>query len=100
VKIWIISSDPFLYDFEKMAKNWPVSSVTLISAVSKFGFGFMGHLNFVREYLRFKPEIILTDHGYTGFPIIKFINRFQKNKFKLNTYLRGNYWLEKRLRGE
>jgi hypothetical protein len=98
MKIWIVSSDPFLKDFEKIAKAWPAENEVLISAISKFGFGFSGHYNFLKEYLSIKPDVILTDHGFSGYKLISLFNKFTGRKVRLYMFLRGNYWLERRLR--
>jgi hypothetical protein len=93
MKIWIISSDSFLRDFEEIAKKWPSETEVLLTTVSKFGFGLGDFLSFYNIYKNFKPDVILTDHGY---PVFWFIRKIRNQKIIF--FLRGNYWLEEKLR--
>ncbi len=94
MKIWIVSSDPFLDDFTRIAFNWPGDDV-YITRLSNYGLGLRGNLAFLNTFRKFKPDSILTDHGFPGFfwTQIYSIMLFKKSPL-LSVLLRGNYWLE------
>jgi len=100
MKIWIVSSDPFYRDFEKISEHWASDNEIVISLISKYGYNPSSIYNFCKIYLNLKPDTIITDHGYFGFWFIKFLSRLFKVNTRFNFYLRGNYWLEERIRSE
>lgn len=96
MKIWIISSDPFLKDFAKIAKAWNEKhkAHVVTSSVTKYSFGPSGSLELLRQYLQIKPDLIVTDHGHPAFIAIDVINKITRKNTKITLLLRGNYWLE------
>lgn len=100
MRIWIVSSDPFLNDFEEIAKLWPSNTEIYITTLTKYGEGILSYFVFLKDYLTIKPDKILTDHGYFGFFFVKIYSKILKKDIPITMFLRGNYWLEERKRRE
>lgn len=98
MKIWIIAADPFLREFEKISQNWPPETEVYITTLTKYGVNLRSFINFSWQYLIIRPDVILSDHGYLAFAIIRFLSKIFRIKTKTIFYLRGNWWLEERAR--
>lgn len=96
MKIWIVSSKPYLEEWEKMIAYWPEGTEYTISPVYNFGLNFFSTRNFLKTYKEISPDIILADHGYMGFLLVKIFSFLKRRKLNLFFFLRGNYWLEKK----
>lgn len=94
MKIWIISSPPFLKDFEKISSNWVGKNEITITPIINFGINVSGINGFNRLFKEISPDVILTDHGHPFFWILR-IKKFWGFKIPpVFVFLRGNYWLE------
>jgi len=100
MKIWIIASDPFYREFEKIAEIWAPENEIEITLISKYGYNLKSLWSFCSIYAKFRPDTVLTDHGYFGFLPIMSLNKLFRLNTKFSFYLRGNYWLEEKLRNE
>jgi len=100
MRIWIVASDPFYREFEKIAEKWTSNNEITITLISKYGYNIKSLIKFCSIYLKEKPETILTDHGYFGFFFVLMMSKILGISTKFNFYLRGNYWLEERQRNE
>jgi glycosyltransferase involved in cell wall biosynthesis len=94
MKIWIVSSDPFINDFEKISRYWPKDDTVFITGLSRYEINIHSYFIFAKQYLDFRPDAILTDHGYGGFLLIDILNKVLNIGTKSVFYLRGNWWLE------
>ena len=81
-------------DFEKLSRYWPKDDVIFITGLSRYDINIKSYLIFAKQYLDFRPDAILTDHGYGGFLLIDTLNKLLHVHTKTVFYLRGNWWLE------
>ena len=94
MKIWVISSPPFLRDFEKLTSHWPRDIETIITPVTNFPLGPRGIKSFLALEKQIAPNVILTDHGHPAFLALRLRKLLGLSQVKTFLFLRGNYWLE------
>lgn len=100
MKIWIVSSDAYLNDSEKLISQWPRNVKTVLSPIANYRFTSGGINKFYQHFKKIKPEVILTDHGHTFFFLLRIMKALGQSKVRVYTFLRGNYWLEKKNYGK
>lgn len=96
MKIWIISSNPYIAEFEKLASLWSKKErvEVKITPVVNFGLGYGSVKRLLTKHKQIRPDVIITDHGHLGFASIKLATFLRRKRPKIYVYLRGNYWLE------
>ena len=94
MKIWVISSPPFLRDFENLTSHWPKEIETIITPVTNFSLGPRGIKSFLALEKQITPAIILTDHGHPAFLALRLRKLLGLSQARIFLFLRGNYWLE------
>lgn len=99
MKIWILSSPPFLKDFEKIVEYWPADSDVIITPVANFSVTPSGIRSLLATYKEVAPDVILTDHGHPAFFVMLVKKLFGAFKTPIYLFLRGNYWLESKSYG-
>lgn len=92
MKIWIISSTPFLKDFEKISKYWNQKHECVVTPIVALEAAENSHRHFRDLYQKIKPNVIVTDHGLKSFFLVKIFHP----RTKIIFFLRGNYWIERK----
>lgn len=94
MKIWIVSSDPFLGDFNRLASRYAAQDTVVVTTVSRYGVSIMSMLKFAMQYLRLRPDLIISDYGYLGFVLVRLLAALTMHPVRTVLFLRGNWWLE------